>query len=156
MEEKNLSTLFTSFMAAFTDMQNLMHGNAVSHGWWDEPAYKKTLKALLLAPDGSGSTTGTDADRKAIQDAINAIPDYNPAEKIALMHSELSEALEGLRGDNKSDKLENFTAEEEELADVVIRAMDYAGKRGLRLAEAIVVKGNYNISRPYKHGGKKF
>lgn len=153
MEEKNLSTLFTGFMAAFTDMQNLMHGNAIAHGWWDEPAYKERVRELLT---GTHRYSSEKAHREAVDAALAAIPDYNPAEKIALMHSELSEALEGLRGDNKSDKLENFTAEEEELADAVIRAMDYAGKRGLRLAEAIVVKGNYNISRPYKHGGKKF
>ena len=47
---------------------------------------------------------------------------------IALIHAELSEALEGLRhGNPPSEHIPEFTALEEELADVVIRCMDYAG-----------------------------
>ena len=51
----------------------------------------------------------------------------NDGELIALMHSELSEALEGLRHDNPpSDHIPQFSAVEEEMADVIIRIMDFA------------------------------
>ena len=43
-----------------------------------------------------------------------------------------------------------------ELADVIIRIMDYARGKGLNVAEALVLKMEYNTTRPYKHGGKKF
>ncbi len=76
---------------------------------------------------------------------------------IALMHSELSEGLEWLRhGNPKSDHIQEFSGCEEELADVIIRIMDFAELKGFRIAEAIIAKSEYNKTRNYKHGGKKF
>ncbi len=78
-------------------------------------------------------------------------------ELIALIHSELSEALEGLRhGNPKSEHIPEFSALEEELADVVIRVMDMAESLNCKLAEAIIEKIKFNETRPFKHGGKKF
>lgn len=76
----------------------------------------------------------------------------NVGEKIALMHSELSEALEADRKDLPSDHIEGFTGVEEELADVMIRVLDFAGHFDLRLAEALNAKIQFNLSRPFKHG----
>lgn len=76
---------------------------------------------------------------------------------IALMHSELSEALEAVRGGNPADKhLPEFNALEVEMADAIIRIMNYGVARNLRIADAVEAKVAYNQSRPYKHGGKKF
>jgi NTP pyrophosphatase (non-canonical NTP hydrolase) len=83
--------------------------------------------------------------------------DQNFYQKIALMHCELSEVVEYERKDPeaKSDHIPEFTGVEEEFADVIIRIMNTAQFRHLRLAEAIVAKSDYNATRPFMHG-KKF
>src|SRR6266403_4870495 len=65
----------------------------------------------------------------------------NFGEIIALMHSELSEALESLRHDDPpSDHIPEFTGAEEEFADCVIRIMNTAKRLKLRVAEAMFAK----------------
>lgn len=80
----------------------------------------------------------------------------NDGEMIALMHSELSEALEAQRhGNPPDDHIPEFTGVEAEMADVIIRATEFCYARGHRLEEAVAAKMKYNEGRPYKHG-KKF
>lgn len=83
--------------------------------------------------------------------------DRNNPELLALIHSELSEALEGLRHDNPPDEhCPEFTSAEIELADAVIRILDMAEFNGWDIAGAIVAKHKFNKTRPQRHGGKKF
>ena len=77
----------------------------------------------------------------------------NDGEVMALIHSEVSEALEALRNNNPtSNRLVEFTSVEEELADVIIRIMDYAWGNQLSLAQAILAKMEYNEGREFMHG----
>jgi NTP pyrophosphatase (non-canonical NTP hydrolase) len=68
-------------------------------------------------------------------------------QKLALIHSEVSEALEGDRKDLMDDKLPHRKMREVELADAVIRIFDTAGGFGMDLAGAIVEKLVFNAQR---------
>lgn len=76
----------------------------------------------------------------------------NVGEALALMHSELSEALEAARKGFPQDSkvpFDNFTVE---LADCIIRIFDLAGGMELPLVDAMLAKHEYNKTRPHKHG----
>lgn len=87
----------------------------------------------------------------------------NKGELIALMHSELSEALEGERKGTMDSHLPTRRSAEVELADLLIRVFDYAGAQGYDLANAMLEKLVYNDQRAdhkpgarAAEGGKKF
>lgn len=89
------------------------------------------------------------------------LPDRNVPELLALIHSEVSEALEAYRikgkdglGDtwySTASKPEGFTVE---LADVFIRIADLCAEFNLDLEQALTEKMAYNKTRSYRHGNK--
>lgn len=127
----------------------------------------RAITAGWLAPAEDDMQTSIDMLAKYCH-ASSVIPGWwdnprNPGELIALMHSELSEALEGIRKDAQDDHLPEFKSVEVELADALIRIFDYAGAAELRLGEAFIAKLAYNAQRAdhkrenrAKPGGKAF
>lgn len=87
----------------------------------------------------------------------------NKGELLALIHSEISEALEGERKDLMDDKLPHLKMAEVELADALIRILDYAAGFEYDIQGAFEEKMAYNAAREdHKHearriaGGKQF
>lgn len=109
----------------FKSIVSWSHSIAVASGWWH------TKDTEGISKDGWYKKR------------------LNFGERIALMHSELSEALEGGRKGFMCDKpgMEHFTAIEEEFADVLHRLFDTSEAMGLKLVEAFVAKGMYNQRR---------
>lgn len=107
------------------DWSTIIHQYAKDKGWWDE---------------------GTDRGFGTL---------------IALLHTEISEAYEEYRDGHSytetyynplhPSKPEGIPSE---LADVFIRLFDMCGYYGIDIEAAIAEKHQYNLTRPYRHGGK--
>lgn len=82
----------------------------------------------------------------------------NPLEIHALIHSEISEATECARNGEPDFHVDEGKPEGEavELADAVIRILDYAAKRGWDFDAVVKAKMEYNKTRPHRHGGKLY
>lgn len=113
--------------------------NSRAHGFWED----FELTCLVLAavrPDESGPVLR----QKYIVDM--------KLSKIALIVSELGEAVESLRKPTQDEHCLGFSSEVVEMADALIRILDYCAAFGLPIGEAVRAKSEYNKSRPFKHG----
>lgn len=126
------------------EWQSEVHRLADDKGWWPQLSVS-TQAGRLPVPISSANVVEVLASIRA------AIP-----EKLALIHGEISEALECYRDDQLYEYEENGKPEGfgVELADAVIRILDLAGALGIDLQDAMEKKHAYNAARPERHGGK--
>lgn len=117
-----------------TEIANAVHADNVRAGWWTDIA------------------TGEDLHGKR-----------NVPEMLCLIHSEISEAMEGYRKSLKDDKLPQFDMIDVELVDAMIRIFDLLGSRRVNVGEIFEAKRAYNRNRAdhkienrMKSGGKMF
>lgn len=108
-------------------LQQEVHDSNAVAGWWTD----LTSGLNLVEEARLGTRLG-----KAIV-----------AEKLCLIHSEVSEAMEGARKNLPDDKLPHRPMIEVELADAVIRILDLCGALNLDLDGAIKEKREYNAKR---------
>lgn len=131
----------------FRTLQREIAAWAKEKGWdkpllCDAPAQGSFLHNTPFEEGRRSEPVGVDHDRIA--------------SKLALVHSEVSEALEALREGHivaymKDGKPEGL---EIELADTIIRILHLAEDLGLDMDEAVKCKMAFNQKRSYMHGGK--
>ena len=115
-------------MNSIGKLQKDIHDSNAVAGWWTD----LTSGTNLVEEARNGTRLG-----KAIV-----------AEKLCLIHSEVSEAMEGARKNLPDDKLPHRPMIEVELADAVIRILDLCGALNLDLKGAITEKLIFNSTRP--------
>ena len=119
---------------ALNELVELCHETSRSKGWWDV-------------------------------EMCGAVPiPHNIPEKLALIHSEVSEALEDYRVGKMDGYYEDVVTEygpakkpcgfPSELADIVIRVFDLCGHLNIDLGAAVLEKAEFNKLRSARHGGK--
>tara|TARA_Y100000310_G_scaffold339241_1_gene431334 strand:+ start:1440 stop:1817 length:378 start_codon:yes stop_codon:yes gene_type:complete len=120
------------------EMQERAHKTSRDKGWWAD--------CTTLEPD----RVTTSIDPRLVEKSI--------PEKLCLIHSEISEALESYRKGEDfyweavAGKPEGLAAE---LADVLIRCGDLADALDIDLQSAVEKKMDYNDGRSHRHGGKR-
>lgn len=109
-------------------------GASAASGWWNDPHTGESL-----------------------------LGERNVPEMLCLIHSEISEAMEGHRKRLQDDKLPHRPMIEVELADALIRIFDLGRGLGLDLGGAVAEKIEFNLNRPdhrpenrLKAGGKAY
>ena len=144
---------------SLNSIQNKIYAQNKLMGWHKEQLSVKTLARKFATEDNV-------IPLKNAQDLIDAWELQRPRDMgvlLALIHSEVSEALEGDRKGLMDDHLPHRPMIEVELADTIIRIFDAAGSRGFDVAGAIAEKLVYNAKREdhkkeirEKDGGKKY
>lgn len=110
-QQEELHAIKPANQLTVAELQAVCHQRSHAAGWWDD---------YIAMPERF---------RK-----------YFLASRYALIHSEATEAFEGLRKTRMDDHLPRRKGEEVELADLLIRVFDYAGAMRFDLAGAIAEK----------------
>jgi NTP pyrophosphatase (non-canonical NTP hydrolase) len=134
-----------------------VHENAKAHGFWDEEPTFGDLVSLLHSEasealeefrhghEPTETYYSCEMEEKRLdhdsKQYVPAVPNHRS------FHRLTSPVPTGL-----CKKPEGIPSE---LADIVIRVLDIAARKGIDIEKAILEKHEYNKTRPYKHGGKK-
>lgn len=108
------------------------HNAAAKSGWWTHRKTGLDLVSVIRSP---------------VNPAQELLAGALVAQKLALVHSEVSEALEGHRKDKMDEHLPHLPSIGVELADAFIRICDTAGALNIDLGRCVAEKMLYNADR---------
>lgn len=164
---------------ALNELASHVYDVAASKGFHSGQPRPATWEVAAIVCDRIGTSSRAWEDHRKGKDSEMVLESDKP-EKFSLidndakyfasfimnLHGEVSELYEAFVENrlhepcDKASKMEEMglsplNCAAEELADIIIRALDTAETLGIDIGEAIRVKSKYNESRPFRHGGKK-
>lgn len=144
-------------MTGINEVAKEIHKNAVAHGWWEEDRGFPEIIALCHSELS-----------EALEEYRNGRPNvYFPCklngdvcdEYVEYESEETKNEYACDRAFKSGEPCEHISDKPEgiavEMADCIIRILDWCGKEGIDIDAIITQKHEYNKSRPYRHGGKK-
>lgn len=125
------------------ELRDEVHAVAVEHGWWETPPSFGEIIALCHSELSEAMEEYRDGKPMVYCDAYKGNAECN-----GLLDCSGVECFSVFRG----RKPEGIATE---LADCIIRILDYCGHEGIDIDATVRIKHEYNKTRPYRHGGKK-
>lgn len=137
-------SMVNSYPPTLNDLVLAVHTLAKEKGWWEDPGKTERIEAratlhMLMVTELAEATESLRSNEPPIWQW-----DTTTFGKVILPDDPAWNVLEKPEG------------ELTELADVVIRIMDYCGAMGWDLENAILLKHRFNKTRSIRHGGKAF
>lgn len=130
-----------------------VHETTVKHGWWEtEPSFGEFI--ALCHSELSEALEEYRNGKPIEYHYCNATVDYDIAlvgRRCVAFDEDDGTVCTGNDCELYDNKPEGIAVE---LADCIIRILDYCGKEGIDIEKILRIKHEYNKTRPYKHGGK--
>ena len=134
-------------MGTLNELAKEIHENSVAHGWYEPPRSFGEIVALCHS------------------ELSEALEEYRA--KKPMVYCAEHKCGENESGDDMNVCLDCYHKRAEsdetmfkpegiavEMADCLIRILDWCGSEGVDIDEIVRIKNAYNRTRPYKHGGK--
>lgn len=140
LDRSSIPELNTAQMLeGLNDFAKEVHKNAEDHGWWVNHGEFSEICMLCVSELS-----------EALEEYRDGKPDVYCKEYSGEECGTCAEYRSACMC--KGNKPEGIAIE---LADCVIRILDYCAYAGIDIAEAIRIKHEYNKTREFRHGGKK-
>ena len=143
--------IFIAQLGGLNKVAEMIHENAVNHGLWEDERGLPEILMLCVAELAEALEEYRDGHAvSGIRYVCTRDNNVVPCEcldccgKVCLFRV-------GDEGKCKKARPEGVSVE---LADCMIRILDYCGHAGIDIEQAIRLKHEYNIDRPYRHSGK--
>ena len=134
------------FLDAMENLQRNLHQSSKDHGFWEGPENNNIPTKLMLIVSEVAEAMEEHRDYGLGSELFHEVR-YSGDGEITQFEQKRDSSGKPLL------KPEGFAIE---MADVVIRVMDLCERLGINLADAILIKADYNKHRPMKHGEKAY